>query len=105
TLSGVKCNGAARPARQPVSVTISAGSGAVCTFTNRLDRPGRIEGRGGTIGGLGTAAYVTSPLLNPAGQRRQLARSTRQDVPFPAKGQSTDQLPFGSYVMQPRAGA
>ena len=64
-----------RPGR-PVSVEITAGRGAVCTFTNRLDYVGAINVAGVSIGGLGSAWYVTSPGADPATQRRQLAATT-----------------------------
>ena len=102
-LTGVRCNGSTRPARQPVLVTINAGSGAVCTFTNRLDRPGAIRVRGVSIGGLGTAAYLTSPRFDPRVQIRQLASTSRQAVPELASGQPTEQLQFGGYVIQQSA--
>ena len=62
-----------RAAGSPVTVEITAGRGAVCTFTNRLDTPGRIDVRGVTLNGLSAAGYVVTPFGRPAVQRRQFA--------------------------------
>jgi uncharacterized repeat protein (TIGR01451 family) len=102
-LARVSCNGTARPAGRPVTVEITAGRGAVCTFTNRLDLVGEINVSGVSLGGLGSAWYVTSPRFQPSIQRRQLAKTSRQGVPAPASGESTHELPFGSYVIQQSA--
>jgi hypothetical protein len=102
-LAGVSCDGARRPAGAPVIVKVDARRGAVCTFTNRLDRPGRIEIGTISLGGLGTAGYVVTPIGDPTVQRRQLATTKRQGATAPAHGQSTDDLPFGRYVIQETA--
>ena len=102
-LAGVKCNGTRRDPDEPVHVTIRAARGALCTFTNRLDRPGRIAIRKVTIGGTGTAGFVISPLGDPTVQRRQFATTRREGVPARARGQSTRELPFGRYVVQETA--
>src|SRR5690606_206085 len=99
----VTCNGERRDANRPASVQITAGRGAVCTFTNRLDRPGRIRVHAVTIGGVGAAVYQVTPLGDPSTRRTQLARTTRQGAPARARGQSTDELPFGRYVIQESA--
>jgi uncharacterized repeat protein (TIGR01451 family) len=101
-LTGVKCNGSERDPGDAVNVTISAGRGAVCTFTNRLKRPGRIIVRAVTIGGLGTAGYVVTP-FSGGFQRRQLATTRRQGAPFVARGEPTAGLAFGRYVVQETA--
>jgi uncharacterized repeat protein (TIGR01451 family) len=100
-LTGVKCNGSARDTDTP-EVTISAGRGAVCTFTNRLDRPGRIIVRAVTIGGVDTAGYVITPFSGGV-QRRQFATTRRQGEPFEAVGEPTRGLAFGRYVVQETA--
>ncbi len=82
---------------------ITAGRGAVCTFTNRLDRPGRIRINAVSIGGVDTARYSVSPALVPKDVRRQSATTTRQVEPAAASGQPTDQLQFGRYVLQQSA--
>jgi hypothetical protein len=102
-LSGVSCNGARRPSDRAVFVTVTAGRGAICTFTNRLDRPGRIDIGTITLGGLGTAGYVVTPVGDAAVQRRQFATTKRQGATAPARGQSTEELPFGRYVIQETA--
>jgi uncharacterized repeat protein (TIGR01451 family) len=101
-LTGVKCNGSSRDSDAPVAVTISASRGAVCTFTNRLDRPGRIIVRAVTIGGLDTAGYVITP-FDGGFQRRQFATTRRQGAPTEAAGQPTRGLSFGRYVVQETA--
>jgi uncharacterized repeat protein (TIGR01451 family) len=102
-LTRVKCNGRERDAGEPVTVNITGGRGAVCTFTNRLDRPGRIAISKVTLGGVGTAGFVVSPLGDPAEQRRQFATTRREGVPARARGQSTSELRFGRYVIQETA--
>jgi hypothetical protein len=102
-LSGVSCNGTRRPSGGPVWASVAAGRGAICTFTNQLDRPGRIDIGTITLGGLGTAGYVVTPAGDPAVQRRQFATTKRQGATAPARGQSTDELPFGRYVIQETA--
>jgi uncharacterized repeat protein (TIGR01451 family) len=101
-LAGVKCNGSTRSTDEPVTVRISAGSGAVCTFTNRLDRPGRIIVRAVSIGGLDTAGYVVTP-FSGGFQRHQFATTRRQGAPFEAVGEPTRALSFGRYVIQETA--
>jgi uncharacterized repeat protein (TIGR01451 family) len=102
-LSGVKCNGIRQTPGKPVNVNITAGRGAICSFTNRLTRPGRIEIGATTLGGLGTAGYVVTPAGDSTLKRRQIATTTRQGVTAPAHGQSTRSLPFGRYVIQETA--
>jgi uncharacterized repeat protein (TIGR01451 family) len=101
-LTGVKCNGSTRAPDAPVEITISAGRGAVCTFTNRLKRPGRIIVRAVTIGGVGTAGYVITP-FSGGFQRRQLATTRRQGRAFEARGEPTRGLAFGRFVLQETA--
>jgi uncharacterized protein DUF11 len=98
-LTGVKCNGSSRDPGDPVTVSITAGRGAVCTFTNRLDRPGRIVIRAVTIGGVDTGGYVVTP-FGGGFQRRQFATTHRQGRPETAVGEPTRALPFGRYVLQ-----
>jgi uncharacterized repeat protein (TIGR01451 family) len=102
-LSDVTCNGSDRDPGEPVVVNITAGGGAVCTFTNRLDRPGRINIRKVTIRGVGTAGFIVSPTGDPEVQRRQFATTRQPGVPARARGQSTRELPFGRYVIQETA--
>jgi uncharacterized repeat protein (TIGR01451 family) len=101
-LSGVRCNGRTRDPGEPVEVTIQAGRGAVCTFTNRLDRPGRIIVRAVTIGGLDRGGYIVTP-FDGGYQRRQFATTQRQGMPATARGQSTSRLAFNRYVIQQTA--
>ncbi len=63
--SGLRCNGRRLDPSKPASVRITAGRGAVCTFTNMLDRPGRISVAGVTIGGLGAAIFRDQPGRQP----------------------------------------
>ena len=102
-LSGVSCNGESRDPSDPVTVNITGGSGAICTFTNRLDRPGAIAIDAVSIGGLGTAGYIVTPAGDATVQRRKFATTRRQATAADAVGQSTQQLPFGRYVIQQTA--
>jgi uncharacterized protein DUF11 len=99
-LTGVKCNGSTRDPGEPVTVNISAARGAVCTFTNRLERPGRIIVRAVTLGGVDTAGYIVTPFSGRLFQRRQIATTRRQGRPETAVGEPTRALPFGRYVVQ-----
>ena len=101
-LTGVKCNGSTRDPGDPVTVNITAARGAVCTFTNRLDRPGQIVVRAVTIGGVDTAGYIVTP-FSGGFQRRQLATTRRQGRPETALGEPTAALSFGRYVVQETA--
>lgn len=102
-LSGVGCDGKRLPPGAPAVVEVDAGQGAICTFANRLQRPGRIEIGAVSLGGLSTAGYVVTPAGDPTVQRRQLATTKRQGATAPARGQSTEDLPFGRYVIQETA--
>ncbi len=104
-LAGVRCNGSRRPRGEPVVVNITAGRGAVCTFTNRLDRLGRITIDTVTLGGLGTAWYMIAPAGNPRAAVHQSATTRRQGTPEDASGQPTNRLPFGRYVLLESAGS
>jgi uncharacterized repeat protein (TIGR01451 family) len=104
-LSGVRCNGARRDPRQPVTVEITAGRGAVCTFTNRLDHPGQINIAAVTINGLGRAGYLVTRAGERAAPRVQFATTRRQGRTAPASGESTHGLPFGRYVIRETAAA
>ena len=82
-LSGLRCNGERRPVGEPVVVNITAGRGAVCTFTNRLDRLGRITIDVVSIGGTGTACtWSPRPTTRrgarpPVGHNRASGRARR----------------------------
>jgi uncharacterized repeat protein (TIGR01451 family) len=102
-VSRVRCNGERRRTSRSVVVRITAGRGSVCTFVNRLDRPGAIRVRAVSIGGLGTAAYFTSSVNDRSIRRVQFATTTREGRPARARGQSTDNLRFGRYVIQQSA--
>jgi uncharacterized repeat protein (TIGR01451 family) len=102
-LAGVRCNGRRRDPDAPVEVTIQGGRGAVCTFVNRFERPGRIAIAKVTLRGVGTAGFVISPLRDQSVQRWKFATTRRAGVPAPARGEPTRELPFGTYVIQETA--
>jgi hypothetical protein len=80
----------------PVSVTLAAGEGGGCVFTNTFIPAGRLTVRKATIGALGTARFQISPRAQP-GSYIQLARVTRQATEFTAVGDDTSRVPLGTY--------
>jgi hypothetical protein len=97
------CDGEEAAGDSP-TVTIAADTGAVCSFVNRLAYPGRIAIDKETIDGTGTAAFTISPLLDPSTQRHQVAVVHAPRTPVRARGDSTRDLPFGTYVIQEAVG-
>jgi len=99
---GVSCDGKAQRG-DTARITIAASHGAVCTFTNRLTYEGRLTITKEAIGNTGSAAFqVTSPQL-PEQQRKQIAVVRKEKTKVLAKGESTSDLPFGTYVIQESA--
>jgi len=101
-LTGVACNGQSLPAPGPVSVTISAGTGAVCNFENTFVPEGSITVRKVTFGGTGTAGFAIFPQTTPPSDVvfQKVAKVTQQGVPVVATGDATDALPLGTYKIQ-----
>jgi hypothetical protein len=99
-LAAVECNGASRNPRD-VSVTITAGSRTVCTFTNRLVPGAAISLSKVTHGGTGTTAFVVESTGSRPVQYHQAATTHASGEPadaLPATGaDATDHVPFGTY--------
>lgn len=91
---GLTCNGR----RSAGLVSITAGRGAVCTFTNRRRRLTAIGVREITEGGLGTAPY-TITALNGDRSYQKSATTRREGVARTATGDRTIGVPFGTYVI------
>jgi uncharacterized repeat protein (TIGR01451 family) len=102
TQKSIVCNGRTSTG----TVTISAASGVVCTFTNAHTPLGRIEAREITRGGTATAGYIITPLLDSAGERaaavqyRKVATTRAQNRSAPAAGDITAGIPYGLYVVR-----
>jgi hypothetical protein len=99
-LVGSDCNGVSRSTRE-VSVTITAGSRTVCTFTNRLVGGGSISLSKVTEGDTGTAAFVIQPAEREDVQYQQRATTHESGVAADAvpdnPSDATDHLDLGSY--------
>ncbi|HEX4520260.1 MAG TPA: DUF11 domain-containing protein [Gaiellaceae bacterium] len=102
TLTAVSCDGKSLPASSPVTVTITSGTGAACSFENTFVPAGAITIRKKTIGDTGTAGFTIFPQTKPASDviYSQKAKVTRQGVPVLATGDDTTHIPLGSYKIQ-----
>jgi hypothetical protein len=80
----VNCGGLARDTGA-VTVTITAGSQSICTFTNRLVPAASIALSKVTKGGTGTAAFVIESTKGEIVQYHQDATTTQRDVPVDAQ--------------------
>jgi hypothetical protein len=105
-LVGVQCNGVPRDTRD-VSVTITAGSRTVCTFTNRLVPAGAIILSKVTEGGTGTAAFgIESTDGEIVAYHQDVTTKTpgvAVDAAPDTAADATDHIPLGAYriVEQP----
>src|SRR5262249_42312930 len=95
--SDVKCNGKSYDPLRPVQLTITAGTGAWCEFTNRFVFNGRIQLSKVTHGGTATADYQIAGLRHPERAYRQTAPVRRPNHPLRAVGDDTKELPLGTY--------
>jgi uncharacterized repeat protein (TIGR01451 family) len=93
----VVCNGRAFDPVEPVRLTVAAGDGAVCEYTNRFIPAGVLRIRKLTIGGTGTAYFKVTSRTGPAREYHQRATVRRQLVPVRARGDDTSQLLLGVY--------
>ena len=82
---------------EPVTLTIPAGAGVACEFTNRFIPAGVLRIRKVAIGGTGTAHFQITPRRGAAVEYHQSAIVRRQLVPVRARGDDTTQLPLGTY--------
>ena len=96
----VTCNGRIVTEVQPVNVTLSAGAGTFCTFTNRFTPDGTIRVRKKTLGAVGTTGFVITPLFGEARSYEQSATTKSQNVPVLATGDDTSKLRLGTYAIQ-----
>jgi uncharacterized repeat protein (TIGR01451 family) len=97
-LTGVTCNDADRGTDNPVSVTLPAGTGTLCTFENRFTPKGTIRLRKSTRGGTGTFGFVVNSVgTTPPRRYVQSATTTAENEPVLASGDDTGNLPLGSY--------
>ncbi|MGE0026148.1 MAG: DUF11 domain-containing protein [Thermoleophilia bacterium] len=91
------CDGRLVPVLRPVELTLAAGKGSSCEFTNRFVPSGSLEIDKVTHGGAGTAGFLIQPVAGPARTYEQQATTTREGVVVRATGDSTDRLRLGTY--------
>lgn len=96
----VACNGREKNSEADVEFTIKAGSGVVCSFTNRLVYRGQIRIAKETIGNVGSAGFDISSGDDPELELHQFAVVDREGEAVRAKGDSSRRLPYGSYSIQ-----
>jgi uncharacterized repeat protein (TIGR01451 family) len=82
--------------RQTPRITIAAGQGVGCLFTNRFIPAGSIRVRKVEYGATGPVWFQIVPRSRPQSYL-QVARVTRQFVPVTAVGDDTSQVPLGTY--------
>lgn len=101
--ASVSCNGDRQPSADEATVSITASKGVLCTFTNRLAFEGRLTISKEAIGNTGSAAFQITSLADPTLELEQVAVVDRERTKVRAKGDSTADLPFGTYVIQESA--
>jgi uncharacterized repeat protein (TIGR01451 family) len=108
-LTGAQCNGVKVPAANPVTVTITAGEGATCSFENTLTPDGKIVIRKVAYGKTGTAGfsiyYGASPARGTPAPYNKTAKVGKEGVSVLATGDRTDALALGTYRIQEFASA
>jgi uncharacterized repeat protein (TIGR01451 family) len=97
-LTGVTCNEQDRGTDNPVTVTLAAGTGTVCTFENQYTPKGTIRMRKSTRGGTGTFGFVVNSVgTTPPRRYQQTATTSAENDSTLAKGDDTGTLPLGPY--------
>ncbi len=105
-LKRVFCNAKPVGVRRPrartnsVDVTLEPGEGAACTFVNRFVPNGAIVIDKATVGGTGTAGFTITPLRDPGISYSKSATTREPGEPRRARGDRTNRLPLGRYVIQ-----
>ena len=93
----VTCGGRHFNPLKPVTLTLTGGEGVACEFTNRYIPAGALRIRKSTIGGVGTAHFRITPRRGVPREYLKSATVSRQVIPVTATGDSTNQLPLGTY--------
>jgi uncharacterized repeat protein (TIGR01451 family) len=83
-----------------VQVKIEDQRGAACTFENEFIPDGSIAIDKTTQGGTGTAGFTIQPVDDPQTSFEQAATTKRENEPTRARGDDTDRILLGSYVIQ-----
>jgi uncharacterized repeat protein (TIGR01451 family) len=105
-LTGVTCNDRDRGTDNPVSVTLAAGTGTVCTFENRFTPKGTIRLHKETRAGTGTFGFVINSVgTTPPRRYVQRATTTAENRSVRASGDDTGNLPLGVYEITETASA
>ena len=84
-------------------MTIEPDEGAACTFINRFTPAGAIVIDKATVGGTGTAGFTISPVGDPDTTYSQSVTTREPGEPTRARGDRTNRLPLGRYVIQEQA--
>ena len=93
----VSCDWRARSASPPLRVTLEAGRGLVCHFTNRFVPGGSIRIRKRTEGAAGTFGFLVRPVDDPSQSFEQRAETRRAGQTVTATGDDLSSLPLGRY--------
>ena len=97
-LESVTCDGNDHGTENPVTVTLVAGGGSICTFANRFTPNGTIRLRKSTRGGTGTTGFVINSVgTTPPRRYVQSATTTAENSAVLARGADTGNLPLGVY--------
>lgn len=97
---GTPVLGSTKPTFPPVNISIAAGDGAFCAFTNTFTPDGEIVIRKQTFGAVGTTGFVISPVDDVSRSYEKKATTTREGDPVTATGDPTDKLELGTYRIQ-----
>ncbi|MGD9571446.1 MAG: hypothetical protein AB7V62_06180 [Thermoleophilia bacterium] len=93
----VVCDGRVHPAGRPVALTLEAGEGSACLFTNRFIPAGGITILKVTRGDTGTTGFVIRPVGGLGRSYEQSATTRSEGVPVRATGDATNRLRLGTY--------
>lgn len=98
-LDEIVCDGRSRSTELPLTITLTAGQGSVCGFTNRFDPAGSIVLRKVTVGGTGTSGFVVFRDDETRFTREQRATTRSPGTSVRATGEATDELALGRYTI------
>ena len=96
----VFCGARRLAAGSDVVVDIPAGTGQICTFTNRFTHAGAIRIFKRTLNAPATTRFQIRPNDDPEVEYEQLAETTADGPPVLAEGDRTTEIPLGTYAIQ-----
>jgi uncharacterized repeat protein (TIGR01451 family) len=97
TTDEVACDGQAVDPVEPIALTLDAGSGHRCLFTNRFVPGGSLVLRKRTDGAAGPASFVVRPAGESSATYELNATTTAAGQTVRARGNDTGSLPLGRY--------